>query len=123
MKRKGICTLGGHLTDEEISQGREEASKLLRKKHSSQSEEGKAEREPHRPSTPPPGAPQPERLGLQNSVLGKGLGLAVWKQPEGARKEAWAHRGSKVPVLGRARGGGGGDGCRTCFPCMWGGWL
>ena len=63
------------------------------------------------------------RLRLQRSVSGRGLGLAVWKQPEGARKwcakgweltatakgtreEAWACRRSKAPLLGRTREGG-----------------
>ena len=100
--------------------GREPQS--LREKRSSQTEDGKAEREPHRPWEPPPGAPlpgapQPETLG---QVLGsetwpsevsprKRTWLAVWKQPEGAREqctiaegakgEVWAHRSSKAPLL------------------------
>ena len=37
------------------------------KKHGSWTEEGKAEKEPHRPSVLPPGTPQTE-------TLGKGLG-------------------------------------------------
>ena len=61
------------------------------------------------------------RLRLQRSVLGRGLGLTVWKQLEGLGsgapragewsataegnwEEVWAHRRSKVPLLGRARG-------------------
>lgn len=63
------------------------------------------------------------RLGLHRSVPGRGLGLPVWKQPEGlgtsapqaensyttakgAREEVRASRRSKAPLLGRARGGG-----------------
>ena len=56
-----------------------------------------------------------------SSVLGRELGLAVWRQPERLRsgapwagernttaegnwEEIWAHRRSKMPLLGRARG-------------------
>ena len=63
------------------------------------------------------------RLRFWRSVLGKGLGLAVWRQPEGLGsgatwageqkttaegtwEEVWAHRRSKVPLLGKVRGGG-----------------
>ena len=63
------------------------------------------------------------RLRLRRSVSGRGLGLAVWRQPEGlgssvppageqnatakgTREEVWAHRRSKVPFLGMTRGGG-----------------
>ena len=58
------------------------------------------------------------RLGLRRSDLGKGLGLAVWRQPEGARvwctitqgiqEGAWARQKGKAPLLGRGcekRGG------------------
>ena len=55
------------------------------------------------------------RLRLQRSVLGRGLGLAVWRQPEGlgsrvpwageknaiakgTQEEAWAYRTSKAIV-------------------------
>ena len=61
----------------------------LREKCSSWIEEDKAEREPQRPSVPPPRTPQPEmlrrgvlRLRLQRSVLRRGLGLVVGKQHE-----------------------------------------
>ena len=52
-------------------------------------EEGKAEKEPHRPLVPSPRTPQPEtfggwvlRLRLQRSVPERELGLAVWRQPK-----------------------------------------
>ena len=61
-------------------------------------------------------------LRLQRSVLGRGLGLAVWRQPEGlrsnvpsagewnstaegSREEVWACRRSKPPLLERVRTG------------------
>ena len=73
------------------------------------------------------------RLRLCRSVLGRGLGLAVWRQSEGlgsgaARdgkqsavvwgnlEEVWAHRRSKPPLLGRARGRGV-DHHRNVFLC------
>ena len=63
------------------------------------------------------------RLRLQRSVPGRGLGLAMWGQPEeprssvpwagewntraeGTREKVWANGRSKVPFLGRVRGGG-----------------
>ena len=63
------------------------------------------------------------RLRLWQSVPRRGLGLAVWRQPaglgssvpwvrewdttaKGTWEEVWAHRRSKVPLLGRARGEG-----------------
>ena len=63
------------------------------------------------------------RLRLWKSIPGRVLGLAVWGQTEGlrigvlqtgewnaraegTREEVWAHRRSKVPLLGRVRGGG-----------------
>lgn len=59
-------------------------------------------------------------LRLQRSVLGSGLVLTVWRQPEGLKnisplageestraegtqEEVWAHRRSKAALLGRAR--------------------
>ena len=73
------------------------------------------------------------RLRLQRSVLGKGLGLVVQRQPEGLGSSApragewsttaegtweenWACRKNKVPLLGRVRGGGV-DGHRSFFLC------
>ena len=73
------------------------------------------------------------RLRLQRSVPGKGLGLAVWRQPEGlrssvpwagehstiakgAQEEASAHRRAKVPFGGGARGGGEGP-PKSIFLC------
>ena len=73
------------------------------------------------------------RLRIQRSVPGRGLGLAEWKQPEelgsgvtqdgeknstanGNWEEVWAHRRSKEPLLGRARGVGA-DCHRNLFPC------
>ena len=58
------------------------------------------------------------RLRLQRSVPGRGLGLAVWRQPEGlgssvpwtgvqnaiskgTQEEVWARRRGKMPLLGR----------------------
>ena len=96
----------------------------LGKKPSSQSEECKAEREggtdqkyhcaTHR-SLRQLGGGCVLRLGLLRSVPGRGLGLAVWKEPEGARgwsttakgvqEEAWAHQRSKVSLLGSEREG------------------
>ena len=66
----------------------------LGEKHNSLYEEGKAETGPQRPSVPLPSAPQHGtlgwswelRLGLQRSVLGRGLGLTEGKPPEDARK-------------------------------------
>ena len=63
------------------------------------------------------------RLRLWRSLPGKGLELAVWRQPEGlgsgvpqageqstiakgTQEEVWPHRRGKAPLLGRARGGG-----------------
>ena len=43
----------------------------LGEKGSSWTEEGKAEKEPHRPSVPPPGTTQPETLGWE-------LGTETW---------------------------------------------
>ena len=94
-----------------------------REKYSGWLKRGKAERELHKVSVSPPRTPQPETLGhglgtknsLWRLVTGKGLGLAVWRQPEGVREwcataeeaweEVWACRRSKVPLLGRAREG------------------
>ena len=73
------------------------------------------------------------RLRLRRSFLGRGLGLAGWRQPEGLGRcapwagkqnatakgtleEIWSHRRSKVPLLWRARGGGA-DHHRNLFPC------
>ena len=63
------------------------------------------------------------RRRLQRSVPGRGLGLVVWRQPEGlrcgapqagegdtmakgTRGKVWTRRRGKAPMLGRARGGG-----------------
>ena len=63
------------------------------------------------------------RLRLQRSILGRELGLALWRQTEwlgsggpwageqsaiteGTPEEVWVHRRSKVTLLGRVRGGG-----------------
>ena len=73
------------------------------------------------------------RLRFQRKVPGRGLGLAVWREPEGlgsgvpqtgeqnatakgSWEEVWAHRRSKAPLLGRTRGGGA-DHHRNLFPC------
>ena len=70
---------------------------------------------------------------MQRSVLGRGLGLAVWRRPEGlgssvpwageqytiakgTQEEVWACRRSKVPLLRRAKGGGVHH-HRNVFPC------
>ena len=62
-------------------------------------------------------------LRLQRSILGRGLGLTVWRQPEGlessvswaedqsttaegALEKTWAHKRSKVILLGKVRGRG-----------------
>ena len=62
----------------------------LREMGRSCKEEGKAQREPHKPSISPLWTPQPEMLRqgpgalrLQKSVPRRGVGLAVWRQPEG----------------------------------------
>ena len=112
-----------HLNDEEISQNRKGASKSQKKAQQPVWEDQSRERAT-RQLIPPPSALQPETLqqGLSDeiwigrSVLGRGLGMAVWTQPEGPReqcpaaKEAgekvWACRRSKAPFLGRARRGG-----------------
>ena len=66
----------------------------------------------------------PLTLRLWNPVPGRGLELAVWRQPEGlgssapwagewnateegTQAEVWIHRKSKVPLLGRVRRRGG----------------
>ena len=56
------------------------------------------------------------RLRLQRSDPGRGLGLAAWRQSEGARvwcatpgrvrEEAWAHQRGKAPLLGGTQGEG-----------------
>ena len=74
------------------------------------------------------------RLSLWRSVPGKELGLAVWRQPEGLgssapppgewsataegtqEEKAWACGRSKLPLFGRARGGGA-DCHRNIFLC------
>jgi len=73
---------------------------LPRKAQQLRTEEGKAEGESHRSSAPPHKIPQMRHAGggwalglrLQRSVAGRGLGLAVWRQPEGL--------GSGVPYAG-----------------------
>lgn len=71
-KRKGVCILGGLLTDGEISQHGGGTLKP-RRKVQQPDEEGKALREPHRPFIAPAGTLQPGtlgqglRLGLQRS--------------------------------------------------------
>ena len=107
-----------------------EGPQSLRKKHNSWTEEGKAEREPHRPLVPPSRTPQPVTLSrdwvlkhrLLRSVLEGGIGLAAWSQTEElgihapragvwstsaeeTQKEVLAHRSSKASLLGRSRGG------------------
>ena len=86
---------------------------------------------PHRPLVALPRTLQPELVGWElgtrfrflSSVPGRGLELAVWRQPEGlwnsaswagkqsaiaerAWEEAWASRRSQPPLLGRVRRGG-----------------
>ena len=72
--------------------------KSLSKKHSSQTEEGKAEREsltdhcyhcPGHHSLRHSEGGWVLRLRLQRSVLGRRLGLAVWRQPEGTREQCY----------------------------------
>ena len=63
------------------------------------------------------------RLRLQRSLPGRGIRLAVWRQPEGlgsgvpqageqsaiaegTQDKVWAYRRNKVPLLGRVRGRG-----------------
>ena len=98
--------------------------------------EGKAERERERDAqtigTTTPRHHSLRHLGrdwalrhrLQRLVPWRGLGLAEWRHPEGlesgvpwageqsattkgAQEGAWAHRRSKVPLLGRVRAGAG----------------
>ena len=60
-KRKGICTLGGHLNNKETSLDWGGTSKPQRKaQHSDWG--GQSSREMYRPSVPLPGTPQPETL-------------------------------------------------------------
>ena len=94
-----------------------EGTQSLREKHSSWTEEGKAERELHKPSVHdnlrPSGGGWALRRRLQRSVLGRELRLAMWRQTEGLGnsapkagkwsatakvtwKEAWACRRSKA---------------------------
>ena len=123
-----------------------EEPQSLRKKHSSWTEEDKAEKELHRQLVLPLGTPSLGcleegwvlRRRIWRSVPGKGLGLAVWRQPEevvcqrlrsgmpwagecnataeGTWEEVWAHRRSKAPLLGRVRGSGA-DCHRNIFLC------
>ena len=90
-KRRGIHTLGSHLTDGEMSRGRE-TTKPRKEKHSSQTEEGKAQGENHTDHQyQNPWTAQPDtgrgwalmRLRLWRSVPGKGLRLAVQRKHEG----------------------------------------
>ena len=88
--RNGIGTLGGHPTDGGPT-GTEEEPQSLRGKHGGRPEEGKAGSELDRPRAPLPGTPGRgwvQRRGLQGSVPGGGLGLALRKQPEGPGSSA-----------------------------------
>ena len=109
-----------------------EGTQTLKEKLSSQTEEGKAEREMNISPTDPrhcslrhsgvevSAGSWALRIRLWRSVLGRRLGLAMWRQPEGLRsdvpwlrsglprvkgnwEEAWAHRRRKSPLLGRAK--------------------
>ena len=62
-KRKGTYTLGSHLIN--WISAKMEGPQSHREKHSSGTEEGKAEREPHRSSEPLAWTPQPETLGWE----------------------------------------------------------
>ena len=89
------------------------AVKLKRAKQ----KESHTEHRYHCSRTPHSGRAWVLRLRLQRSVWGRGLGLAVYKQPEGlgvlhnswgtehhskgAREKSWAHRTSKASLLGR----------------------
>ena len=94
-----------------------EGTQSLREKHSSWTEEGKAERELHKPSVHDnlrsSGGGWALRRRLQRSVLGRELRLAMWRQTEGLGnsapkagkwsatakgtwEEAWACRRSKA---------------------------
>ena len=70
-----------------------EGNKSLREKHSSWTEEGKAEREPHRPLVTPLRTPQPEKLG---GVRGAGVDhdrnifLCIYRDSQ--RAGLWAER-------------------------------
>ena len=107
-------------------------SQSLRRKLSSQIEKGKAEKRTTQTTGTTThrhhrlrhsGGSWALRLRLWRSVTGRGPGLAVYREPkglgggaplagewsaidEGACDEAWAHRRSKAPLLGRVRGGG-----------------
>ena len=82
--------MGGSLTSKDINQEGGRCSNL-REKWNSRTEEGKEERERdthspcHHQHTPAQDTWQDQmlRLGLWRSVLGRGQGLASWKQPEG----------------------------------------
>ena len=91
-KRKGICTLGGHLTDGENSQDGQMGN-LKASDKSTAARRGKAEREQHRPvpglahhSLRHLGGGWAPDLGFRKVSSGRGLGLAVCKQPEGVRE-------------------------------------
>ena len=106
-----------------------EGSQSRREKHSSRSEKGKAEWEPHRSSEPPAQTPQPRwalRLRLQRSVPGRGLGLAVWRQPKGIRSSVpqageWYAKGWGVESHSRGNLGEGPDPQERQRHHCWGG--
>ena len=89
-KRKGTCTLGSHLIDREIRwNGRTSNSQ----RKVPQLEEGKEEKEAHRPLVPPPGTPQPETLrrGLGTETQAPEVGSGE-RTRFGSVETAWGAR-------------------------------
>ena len=129
-KRKGTHILGSHLTDQKISQDGGTSKSLkkstaagLRRAQQGESHTDHLHHRSRQHGLRCSGRGRVLRLKLQRSVPGRGLGLAVWRQPErlwsgmpqagewnataeGTQEEVWACRRNKVPLLGRARGGG-----------------
>ena len=122
LKRKGTHILGSHLPNREINwNGR--SSKLWRKAQQLDWREKDRVRDAQTIYTTTTDTKDWDaRAGAGHwvsgsSVMGRGLGLAVWRQPEGpgsrapqlrehACEEFWACKKIIVPLLGRVRGRG-----------------
>ena len=126
-KRKGIHTLGSHLTDREInwdggtSKSPRKAQQLGRAKQS-ESCTDHLHHWPRHQRLRCLGGFWALRLRFWRSVSGRGLEYVLWRQPDGlgssvpqtgeqnttakgSQEEVWDHRRSKLWLLGRVRGG------------------
>ena len=102
----------------------------LRENFSSQTKEGKAESEPHRPSVPQHKTPQHEilrqGLGTETQALevssGKRTRVGVWRQHKGAREwctTSWGEACRKRPGPAEKQGAIAGEGYRrNIFLCI-----